>query len=107
MQAIKLPRGNAHTFLTHLLDRGLDDDRYRVERFQSMADGEIHPARAGGPSKKVRGKASREVVSLRTVQRMRPQRDEIIICTGVNYATAGVQYWGDLATGLFVNGKHR
>ena len=59
MQTIKLPRGNAHTFLTHLFGRGLDDDRYRVERFQSMADGEIHPARAGGPSKKVRGKASR------------------------------------------------
>ena len=107
MQTIKLPRGNAHTFLTHLFGRGLDDDRYRVERFQPMADGEVRPRRCNGPSKKGRGGASREVVSLRTVQRMRPARDEIIICTGVSYAKAGVQYWGDLATGLFVNGRYR
>ena len=53
------------------------------------------------------GRGSREVVSLCTVQRMRPARDEIIICTGVSYAKAGVQYWGDLATGLFVNGRYR
>ena len=60
-----------------------------------------------GASKKGRGKASREIVSLSTVQRMRPERDEIIICTGVNCTTLGVQYWGDRATALFVNGKYR
>ena len=97
MQTIKLPRTNAHTFLTHMFGRGLDDDRFRVERFQSMSDGEIRPRRCNGPSKKGRGKASREIVSLRTVQKIRPARDEIIICTGVHCATAGVQYWGEYA----------
>ena len=44
--AIAVP-GNSRTILTHLFGRGLEDDRYRVERFQSMADGEIGlPVRA-------------------------------------------------------------
>ena len=86
---------------------GLDDDRYVIERFQSKADGEILPRHGKGASKKGRGKASREIVSLSTVQRMRPERDEIIICTGLNCSNLGVQYWGDRAVGLFVNAKYR
>ena len=97
MQTVKALRGNARTFLTHMFGRGLDDDRYRVERFQSKADGAIRPRRSNGASKKGRGKASREIVSLTAVQRMRPERDEIIICTGVNCTTLRVQYWGDYA----------
>ena len=62
----------------------------------AMSSG-IRPRRRNGASKKSRGKASREIVSLSTVQRMRPERDEIIICTGVNRTTLGVQYWGDYA----------
>ena len=76
MHTVKAFRGNARTFLTHMFGRGLDDDRYVIERFQSKADGEIHPRRRNVASKKTRGKASREVVSLSTVQRMRPRRDE-------------------------------
>ena len=97
MQTVKSLRSNARTFLTHMFGPGLDDDRYLVERFQSKADGEIRPRRGKGASKKGRGKASHEIVSLNTVQRMRPARDEIIICTGVNCTTVGVQYWGDYA----------
>ena len=100
-----LQRPRTHTFLTHLFGPGLDDDRYVIERFQSKADGEIRPRGRHGSSKKGRGKASREIVSLSTVQRMRPERDEIIICTGVNRTTLGVQYWGDRAVGLFVDAK--
>ena len=107
MQMATTLRRSTHTFLTHLFGPGLDDDRYVIERFRSKADGEIRPRRRNGSSKKGRGKASREIVSLSTVQRMRPERDEIIICTGVNCTTLGVQYWGDRATGLFVNGKYR
>ncbi len=107
MQTVKALRGNARTFLTHMFGRGLDDDRYVIERFQSMVDGEIRRRRGNGASKKGRGKGSREIVSLRTVQRMRPERDEIIICTGVNCTNLGVQYWGDRAVGLFVNAKYR
>ena len=78
-----------------------------IERFQSKADGEIRPRRRNGASKKSRAEASREIVSLSTVQQMRPERDEIVICTGVNCSTLGVQYWGDRAMGLLVNGKYR
>ena len=77
MQTIKLPHTNAHTFRTNLFGRGLNDDRFRVQRFQSMSDGEICPRRCNGPSKKVRGKVSGEIVSLRTFQRIRPARDEL------------------------------
>ena len=107
MQTAKTLNGKAQTYLTHMFGPGLDDDRYVIERFQSKADGEIRPRRRNGASKKGRGKTSREIVSLHTVQRMRPARDEIIICTGVNCTTLGVQYWGDRATGLFVNAKYR
>ena len=40
--AIAVP-GNSRTILAHLFGRGLEDDRYRVERFQAMADGDIRP----------------------------------------------------------------
>ena len=45
-------------------------------------------------------------MSLRAVQRLRPERDEIIIATGVEFA-GGVQLWGARASHLFVNGKRR
>ena len=50
MPTVKTYPGNASTFLTHLIGQGLDDDRYRVECFRSMADGDIRPLRAGGRS---------------------------------------------------------
>ena len=31
---------------------------------------------------------------------MRPERDEIIVCTGLTLARSGVQIWGVQATGL-------
>ena len=95
----------AHSSLT-MFGRGLDDDRYVIERFQSKADGEILPRRRNEASKKSRGKTSREIVSLSTVQRMRPERDEIIVCTGIAI-TGGIQCWGDRAMGLLVNAKYR
>ena len=73
MQMATTLRRSTYTFLTHLFGPGLDDDHYHVERFQSKADGEIRPRRRNGASKKGRGKASREIVSLSTVQRMRPR----------------------------------
>ena len=95
MQMATTLRRSTHTFLTHLFGSGLNDDRYRVERFQSKADGEIRPRRCNGTSKKSQGKASREIVSLSTVKQMRPERDEIIICTGVNFTTLGVDRRAD------------
>ena len=106
MQTVKAFRGNARTFLTHMFGRGLDDDRYVIERFLSKADGEIRPRRRNGALKKSRDNTSSEIVSLSTVKKIRPERDEIIVCTGITII-GGVQYWGDRATGLFVNAKYR
>ena len=99
-------QGSARTYLTHMFGRGLDDERYLVERFLSAADGEIRPISGGGRAKRGR-KQPRKVMSLRSVQRLRPERDEIIVCTGVNLKDSGVQMWGSRATGLFVNTRHR
>ena len=38
-----------------------------------------------------------QIMSLSAVQRMRPERDEIIVCTGVKIAGSGIQYWGSAA----------
>ena len=49
--AIAVP-GSASTILTHVFGRGLADERYVVERFRAMADGDIRraPGEAAVPS---------------------------------------------------------
>ena len=93
MHTVQTHPGNASTFLTHLFGQGLDDDRYRVKRFRSMADGDIRPLSAKKVNKN-RSKAPNTTVSRQAVRKMRPQRDEIIIATGINLRNSGVQYWG-------------
>ena len=44
---MQTPKREAHTFLTHLFGRGLEDERYIVERFRSMDDGDIRPLPVG------------------------------------------------------------
>ena len=39
--AMALPGNSDSTFLTHLFARGFEDQRYVVERFQAMVDGDI------------------------------------------------------------------
>ena len=105
--AITLP-GISRTFLTHMGVRGLDDERYVVERFQAMADGDIRRVAGEEPApKKGRRKAKRTTATLKAVQTLRPERNEIIICTGLSIKGAGVQYWGSIATGLFCDRKQR
>ena len=65
------------------------------------------PGTAPGRRRRAGARLPARSSPLSTVRRMRPERDEIIICTGVNCSNLGVQYWGDHATGLFVNGKYR
>ena len=92
---------NAHTFLVHVFGRGLDGERYVVERFRSRPDGQIHPVEAEQPKAKKGGRRPRRtIVSAGTVRKMRPERDEIIVCTGVKLARSGVQMWGVSAAGL-------
>ena len=105
MQTVTAPGASARTFLIHMFSRGLDDNRYVVERYKSTFDGEIVRWPCKGKSKT--GKQPRQVMSLGAVQRMRPERDEIIVCTGVKITGSGIQYWGSAATGLFAERQRK
>ena len=54
MQPAQAFSGNATTFLTHIVGRGFADERYVVERFKSMLDGDIKPVEAEPPKGKRR-----------------------------------------------------
>ena len=103
--AIAVP-GNVSTILTHVFGRGLADERYVVERYRAMADGDIRRAPDDAAPAKGRRKAKRTVVSLKAVQKLRPARTEIIVCTGLRIK-GGVQIWGDVATGLFCDRRQK
>ena len=83
-----------------MFGRGLEDDRYVVERFQAMADGDIRRIRGEESAKRKGRKAKRTVATRKAVQQMRPARTEIIICTSLRIKSS-VQLWGDIATGPF------
>ena len=55
--AMALP-GNSSTFLTHVLVRGLEDDRYVVERFQAKADGDSAARSATSRRRRVGAKSN-------------------------------------------------
>ena len=61
-------------------------------------------ASAAGPRTGAELPAKGETASLRAVQRMRPARNETVVCTGMRLK-GGVQHWGDLATSPFVERK--
>ena len=103
--AIAIP-GNAATFLTHFFGGGLADDRYVVEKFKAMANGDIRRCPGDAAPAKSRRKAKRTIESLKAVRQLRPERTEIIICTGLRIK-GGVQLWGDIATGLFCDRKQK
>ena len=105
--AMALPGNSDSTFLTHLLARGLEDERYVVERFQAMVDGDIRRWPGDEKTPKGRRKAKRPTVSLKDVQALRPARTEIIICTGLRIRGSGIQYWGSVASGLLCDRKQR
>ena len=92
---------DAQTFLVHLFDRGLDDDRYVVETYRCQADGQIRPVPAGQTGTKGGRRPRRSIMSRKAVREMRPEGDEIIVCTGVKLAGSGIQLYGLHATGLF------
>ena len=106
MQTSKSVR-HATTWLTHVFGGGLDqDDRFVVERFESMASGEIRPLRAAKAGSDDEQRKARTTVSRRTVQRLRPKRYEIIIATGVS-RDAGIQLYGDGAAGIALRSSWR
>lgn len=107
MQAALAPRGDARTYLTHFVGGGLDDDRYAVQRYRSMAEGDIVPVQADGTRPKGRRKARPMIVSAKAVEKMRPARDEIIIATGIKRRGSGVQLWGWRAMGIFTDRRQK
>ena len=88
---MRKPKPEANTFLTHLLSRGLADERYEVKRYRS-ADGDIRPLR---PEETGKRKGKRVTASRRAVREMRPARDELIVCTGIRVPGSGLQLWGE------------
>ncbi len=81
--------------------RGLDGERYVVERFRSRPDGQIDPIEADQPKAKKAGRRPRRtVVSAGEVKKMKRERDEIIICTALDLKASGVQLWGLAAGGI-------
>lgn len=91
---------DAQTFLVHLFGKGLDGERYVVERYRSLSNGEIEPVQPGQSQAKGRRRQRRTIVGVGTVKKMRPERDEIIVCTALNLKGSGVQYWGSAAVGF-------
>ena len=107
MQTALAPRGDTRTFLTHFVGGGLEDDRYVVERFRSLANGEIVPVHAGGTKPKGRRRARGTILPLKAVEDMRPARDEIIIATGVKLRHCGVQLRGWSSLGIFADRRQK
>ena len=94
--AMAIPGNSDSTFLTHLLACGLEDERYVVERFQAMADGDIRRLPGDAAPAKGRRKAKRTIATVKAVKEMRPARTEIIVCTGLRIKGSGIQYWGSV-----------
>ena len=104
--AMAMPGNTAETFLVHFFGTGLADDRYVVERYRARADGDIVPAPAEALAAKGGRKTKRRVVSRKEVETMRPDRTEIIICTGLK-TRGGRQAWGSIAAGLLCDRKQK
>ena len=72
--AIAVP-GSASTILTHVFGRGLADERYVVERFQAMADGDIRRAPGdAAPAKGPQHRRDLDQFELTSVKRMKRVR---------------------------------
>ena len=105
--ATAIPGNTENTFLIHYFGVGLEgDDRFVVERFKALASGDIRPVPDGAANARGRRKSGRTVVSRKEAEAMRPDRTEIIICTGLS-TRGGKQSWGDIATSMFHDRRQR
>ncbi|MYB13269.1 MAG: hypothetical protein F4114_18145 [Rhodospirillaceae bacterium] len=87
--------------MIYIFGRGLDGERYAVERYRARPDGQIHPVGAGQPKVKGGGRRpKRTIASAAEVGRFQPGRDEIIVCTALDLKASGLQLWGLRASGL-------
>ena len=94
-------------FLVQLFGTGLADDRYVVERFRALVNGDIRRCPAEAPAKgNGRRTAKHATASLKAVKEMRPARNEIIVCTGLA-TRGGQQLWGSTAAGLLCDRRQK
>ena len=94
---------DAQTYLVHVFGQGLEGDRYVIEKYRSDSDGQIHPVEPEQPRTAGRRRRRRIVVGAAAVKKLRPGRDEIIVCTArtaLNLKASGIQYWGSAAAGF-------
>ncbi|MXW91808.1 MAG: hypothetical protein F4114_18090 [Rhodospirillaceae bacterium] len=105
---LAVPGNTANTFLTHFFGGGLEDgERYLVERFKAMVNGDIRRCPDEAPAQgKGRRQAKFATATLKAVKELRPARNEIIVCTGLR-SKGGVQYWGVHAMGLGLDRRQR
>ena len=107
MQTTPALPGSARTWLTHAFGCGLEgDNRFVVERYKAMLNGDLQAIPPEPPEGKGRRKAKPPVVSRKEVEAMRPARTEIIVCTGLR-TRGGWQIWGVCATSLFHDRRQR
>ena len=107
MQTTHALPGSARTWLTHAFGCGLEgDNRFTVERYKAMLNGDLRAVRTDPPEAKGRRKTKHPVVSRKEVEALRPARTEIIICTGLR-TRGGWQIYGDIATSLFHDRRQR
>ncbi len=105
--AIPRPGNTDTTFLIHFFNGGLKDgERYAVERFRAMVDGDIRRCHDDTAPKGARRGAKPATATLKAVKEMRPARNEIIVCTGLR-SRGGVQYWGVHAMGFGIDRRQR
>ena len=107
MQTIAALQDSARTWLVHTFGCGLDgENRFVVERFKAMLDGDIRPVQPEAAKVNGRRRANRVVVSRKEVEALRSARTEIIVCTGLR-TRGGLQLYGDIATGVFHDRRQR
>ena len=93
-------QGGPRTYLVHNFSNGLDgEDRFVVERFKALINGDIRPIDTEAPKTKGRRKTRRTVVSRKAVEAMLPARTEIMLCTGLLNGAAD-RFWGTSRRGF-------
>ena len=63
---------SAQTYLVHVFGRGLEGDRYVIEKYRSDPNGQIHPVEPEQPATKRRRSKRRTIVSAGAVTKLRP-----------------------------------
>ena len=96
----------AAAFLTNFFGSGLTDERYAVEKFGAMADGDVRrcpdPAPKGGRNYR----AKIVTAPLKEDKKMRSAPNKIDVCTGLK-SRGAVRYRGSVLTSSFCDHRQK